>query len=298
MAELLPGLLGALVGLVLGCTGAGGGALAVPALIVLLGWPASQAVPTSLLAVGMAALAASVGARRSASHSAAAAHAGPDPAVQARLVPDQRRGVLLLALPGLLGASAALRMHPYLPAWLPLSLLGMLALWLAWRAWWPQAAHGAAAPRAGTRPGSQASPRWPLLAAIGLVCGTAGGLLGIGGGFLLVPALQRWGAQADPRAAMTLSLRVIAIISLAGWAGALPGSLLLPDGGFGFVGATLLGLLAGRRLSARWSGRTLQRTFTALLLGITVFACFAPPVRGADGLSLPPRPEPTEGARP
>ena len=52
---LLASMLGLLMGLVMGLTGAGGGILAVPALVLGLGLTMTQAMPVSLLAVGAAA---------------------------------------------------------------------------------------------------------------------------------------------------------------------------------------------------------------------------------------------------
>lgn len=52
---MMAALLGGLVGLVLGLTGAGGGVLAVPALVMGLGWSLPEAAPVALLAVGAAA---------------------------------------------------------------------------------------------------------------------------------------------------------------------------------------------------------------------------------------------------
>ncbi|NNG63019.1 TSUP family transporter, partial [Pseudomonas fragi] len=48
-------VLGVLVGLLLGLTGAGGGILAIPALTLGLGWSLLEATPVALLAVGIAA---------------------------------------------------------------------------------------------------------------------------------------------------------------------------------------------------------------------------------------------------
>lgn len=57
--------LGVFVGAVLGLTGAGGGILAVPALVVGLGWSLQQAAPVALIAVaGGAAVGAAEGFRR------------------------------------------------------------------------------------------------------------------------------------------------------------------------------------------------------------------------------------------
>lgn len=52
---LLASVLGVLMGLVMGLTGAGGGILGVPALVLGLGLTMTQAAPVSLLAVGAAA---------------------------------------------------------------------------------------------------------------------------------------------------------------------------------------------------------------------------------------------------
>ncbi|MFJ1017246.1 TSUP family transporter, partial [Bordetella bronchiseptica] len=49
------GFLGILIGLTLGLTGAGGGILAVPALVLGLGMDMPQAAPVALMAVGLAA---------------------------------------------------------------------------------------------------------------------------------------------------------------------------------------------------------------------------------------------------
>lgn len=58
-------ILGSLVGAVLGLTGAGGGILAVPALVVGMGLPMQQATPVALIAVaGSAAIGALEGFRQ------------------------------------------------------------------------------------------------------------------------------------------------------------------------------------------------------------------------------------------
>ena len=54
---MLAALLGSLVGIVLGLTGAGGSIFAVPLLVFGLGWSLAQATPVALLAVFAAAAA-------------------------------------------------------------------------------------------------------------------------------------------------------------------------------------------------------------------------------------------------
>ena len=64
---LLAAMLGSLVGLVLGLTGAGGGILAVPLLVFGLNLPMNMAAPVGLIAVGLAAgIGAALGLREAA----------------------------------------------------------------------------------------------------------------------------------------------------------------------------------------------------------------------------------------
>ena len=56
IALLLILLIGAMVGLIMGLTGAGGGMLAVPALVYSQAWTMQQAMPVALLAVSLGAL--------------------------------------------------------------------------------------------------------------------------------------------------------------------------------------------------------------------------------------------------
>lgn len=242
---LASGLLGALVGLVLGLTGAGGGALAVPILIGPLEWPVAQAAPVALLAVGCAAaLGSAAPLRRGEVH---------------------RQSVAWLALSGLLGGPLALRAAAHVSRQAIAFGFLAVALWLTWRAWKPSAGDPVRPPTGPARP--------PVLVAIGLSSGLVGGFLGIGGGFVLVPALARWGGCASWQQAITTSLAVIAIVSLATWASSLPASLSLPAGGIWFVAAAAAGLFAGRLWSARWPAGFAQRAFTALLLAASLAAC-------------------------
>lgn len=175
--------LGAIVGLVLALTGAGGGILAVPLLVFGMQLPVSQAAPVSLIAVGLtSALSAALGLRQGIMRYRAAALIGvagmllaPVGMHCAAVVPD---GPLTIAF-GLLLAFVALRM-----------IRG-------------------SAKRAGASAGTRAKPppcdldpgsgrlAWTLpcgraLAATGAVSGLLSGLLGVGGGFVIVPSLSHF----------------------------------------------------------------------------------------------------------
>ncbi|MFD7729810.1 TSUP family transporter, partial [Kitasatospora phosalacinea] len=115
-------------------------------------------------------------------------------------------------------------------------------------------------------------PRMPVparraaLAGAGL--GAATGVLGVGGGFLAVPALVSF--LAFPMAeAIGTSLLVITLNSLAALLPRLGATAEIPWSTVGpFAAAAVLGAWDGKRLAAKLSGRTLQRLFAGALLAV------------------------------
>ena len=251
---LAPPLLGAIVGLVMALTGAGGGILAVPMLIFGLHLSVQQAAPVALIAVGAAATINTVlGLREGIVRYRAAALIG---------------GLAMLMAP--LGVALAHQL-PARP--LMLGFAGVL-LFSAWRMVGPHAAGSHAAAQAATRPChlNPASGRllWTrpcslVLAGTGLVSGLLTGLLGVGGGFVIVPTLTRY-TDLDLRNITATSLAVIALASVGGVLGAighggLNWSLALP-----FGAAAIAALLVGRRLATRLSPQLLRRGFASVAM--------------------------------
>ena len=250
-AAPISALLGLLVGLILALTGAGGGILAVPALVFGTGIGVAQAGPIGLLAVGIAAsLGAILGLR----------------AGQVRY-----RAALLIAAAGMLLAPVGLWAARLADArWLGL-LFALVLLYVAAKTWRqagvPATARTAASPAClrGEPSGRFVWTR-PCARALGLSGAMAGflsGLLGVGGGFVMVPALQRH-TDLPLKSAVATSLATIALISATGvapaaaqggidWAAAAP-----------FAGGALAGMLGGRSLAARVAGSALQKGFAAL----------------------------------
>lgn len=238
--------LGAAIGMVMGLTGAGGGVLALPLLLFGLRLPLLQAAPVALLAVGLAAsLGAAIGLRQ-------------------RIV--RYRAAALIAAGGVLMAPLGVWLAQRLPH---RPLLGGFALLLAYIAWrmLRRPAHPAA-------PVAQVSCRvnpdnqrliWTLpcaraLAGTGLMAGLLSGLLGVGGGFVIVPALRRH-TDLQLRSIQVTSLAVIALVSLSGvvaaaWHQPVRWSVALP-----FAGGAILALLAGQRLAERLDAKRLQQVF-------------------------------------
>ncbi|MBN4665331.1 sulfite exporter TauE/SafE family protein [Pandoraea nosoerga] len=262
LASVFPAaaLLGAGVGLVLGLTGAGGGIFAVPALVFGLGWGVPQAGPVALLAVG------------------ASAAVGSAQGLRAGLV--RYRAAMLMAGIGVCVAPLGTWMAHRLPERWLVGLFAIAMLIVAARMY--RASRGARARASTTGPsGAAAAPppcrldpatgrlHWTrrvagTLGTIGAVSGFASGLLGVGGGFVIVPALRRF-SDITVHGVVATSLFVIALISAgtvanAWWHGMHPG-----EQGWTFVVGAVAGMVLGRALAPRLAAARLQQVFSALM---------------------------------
>ncbi|MER6621315.1 sulfite exporter TauE/SafE family protein [Streptomyces sp. NPDC000931] len=232
---------GAVVGLALGALGGGGSVLAVPALIYLLGFTPAAATTASLVIVTVTSLTA-LYAHARAGHvrwKAGAAFAA------AGLLPAALAGAAAARLP-----QAALTLA--FAAVAALAALKML-----------RPADPAAARSGGVRPGRAAGT--------GAGLGALTGLLGVGGGFLAVPALVTVLAF-EMQAAVGTSLLVITANSLASLATRSGAAVSLDWAVVGpFIATAVLGAWDGKRLAAKVSGPRLQRVFAVLLLAVAAF---------------------------
>jgi uncharacterized protein len=242
--------LGALVGLTLALTGAGGGILAVPLLVFSLHLGLAESAPVGLLAVGLAsAVGAALGLR------------------EGRV---RYRAAMVIGGAGMLLAPFGVWLAQRVPNG-PLTLV--FALVLGWSAWGMYQRSRAAQMTRLAQPPCVRNPCtgrfiWTrpcsmVMASTGMVSGMLSGLLGVGGGFVIVPALTRYSDLAADSVVST-SLAVIALVSVSGVASAtLHGSMPWPVAWPFAVGA-MVALLAARRVAGRFSGPTLQRCFAAL----------------------------------
>jgi uncharacterized membrane protein YfcA len=107
------------------------------------------------------------------------------------------------------------------------------------------------------------------LAALGAVTGAVSGLLGVGGGFLIVPAFKQL-TDVQMRGIVATSLMVISLLSLIGVAGALHAGVRIEPVGWVFIAASIVGMLAGRRLCSVIPARALQVGFASLCVVVAV----------------------------
>jgi uncharacterized membrane protein YfcA len=116
----------------------------------------------------------------------------------------------------------------------------------------------------------EAHPARPLaVLGAGLGVGALTGFLGVGGGFLIVPALTLL-AGLSMHTAVGTSLLVIALNAAAGLAGHLRQGGIPPGLTAAFIGASLLGAFVGGRLSARVKPAPLRRAFAVFVILIGV----------------------------
>ncbi|MEU6474112.1 sulfite exporter TauE/SafE family protein [Streptomyces massasporeus] len=238
-ALILALVAGAVVGLALGALGGGGSVLAVPALIYLLGFTPAAATTAALIIVTATSL------------TALYAHA--------RAGNVRWKAGALFAAAGLLpaaaaGAAAARLPEPVLTA--AFAAVAALAAISMLRSGRPAAGPGAD----GVRPARAAGT--------GAGLGALTGLLGVGGGFLAVPALVTVLAY-EMQAAVGTSLLVISANSLASLTtrGATTAGIDWAVTG-PFTGAAILGAWDGKRLAAKVTGGLLRRAFAVALLAV------------------------------
>ncbi len=248
-------LLGVLVGAILGLTGAGGGILAVPALVAGLGWTMQAAAPVALIAVaGSAALGAAEGLRKG-------------------LV--RYRAALVMVLTGVPLTSLGVTVAHSLSQRCLLATFGLVLLIVATRLILrARSGNGECAredhalahmdPASGRLRWSSATAA--LFACIGAFTGFMTGLLGVGGGFIIVPLLRRF-TDITMHGIVATSLMVIALVGSGGIYAAVSHGVSLPVQETAlFSVATAMGMLAGRRGAALVSERQIQRGFAVLLV--------------------------------
>jgi uncharacterized membrane protein YfcA len=260
---LLASFFGVVMGLVLGLTGAGGGILAVPALVLGLGWSMTEAAPVALFAVGSA---AAVGAIDGLRHG---------------LV--RYRAALLIALLGAVFSPMGIYLAHQLSEKILMMLFSLLMVLVAARMLrreTPQAGpsdHGAASWGQKNCMLDRETGRlaWTArctatLSALGAVTGLVSGLLGVGGGFLIVPAFKQL-TDVQMRGIVATSLMVISLISLIGVVGAFHAGVSIDRVGAVFIAASVVGMVLGRRVSTKVPARALQVGFAGVCLGVAVF---------------------------
>ncbi|WP_340681393.1 sulfite exporter TauE/SafE family protein [Amycolatopsis coloradensis] len=255
---ILAAAFGLVIGAALGLLGAGGSILAIPALVYGVGLPLSAAIPTSLLVVTVSAAGGLVGRWRS------------------KVI--RWPVALVFATAGVPAAFAGTALGKLLPdRWLLVAFAVLMAV-VAVRM------LTAASERDGACRTGAGGVNWrscvPKALAVGAVVGVLTGLFGVGGGFVIVPALTMLLGLTAPEAVAT-SLVVIVLTALGGLAAHATTMPDLPyDIAAVFAAVALLASLLAGKVGDRLPERTVRRTFAYVILvvaaGVAAAAVFAP----------------------
>jgi uncharacterized membrane protein YfcA len=246
-AEVVEGLgFGALIGLALGSLGAGGSILTIPILVYAMGAPVQTATGTSLAIVGLNAFAGALMHLR-----------------RRRAMPRVGLGVGASGLAGALGGAwLNHQIRGEVTLILFACLMVLVALGLLRR--YPAVAMGPVSVDQYTL------ARWARIAAVGLGVGVLTGFFGVGGGFLIVPALVLILGLPMSHAVGT-SLVAIALNALWGLLAHLSfGGVDVPLTAVFVVGG-MLGLVLGGRLASRMPEYQLRLSFAVVVLATAAY---------------------------
>ncbi len=260
MAALLlwPGAVA--IGLSLGLLGSGGSILTVPVLVYLVGQEEKVAIAGSLAIVGLIAL------------------VGALPYARERLI--DWRSVWLFGLPGMLGTYAGAWSSVLVTGTVQLAVFAVVMLLAAGLMLRPL-----------ELPGSERAlrPTWRITLD-GLLVGALTGFVGVGGGFLIVPALVLLGGLTM-HAAVATSLVIIALKSSVGFMKYVD---VLDAGGMSLdvevivlvAACGIAGSYAGSLLARRLETGVLQRAFGVFLIvmGAWILLTSVPSLVSGSGL--------------
>lgn len=241
---ILLALLGAaLIGITLGLLGSGGSILTVPILVYLLGKDGKIAITESLAIVG------------------GIAAFGVIPHARKGLV--QWKTAALFGLPGMLGASLGAVVGGKMHDAAQLILFAIVMLTTAWFMFKKSAKNAVQAE-------AKAEPSVWLVMLEGLAVGVMTGIVGVGGGFLIVPSLVLFAGLSIHHAVATSLVVIVANSWMAFFryqGGMVEDGLSIDWATIGmFIGVGAVGTFVGKAVGGRINQRSLKRIFAVFLL--------------------------------
>lgn len=236
-----------IIGVTLGLLGSGGSILTVPVLVYLVGQDPKVAMAGSLMIVALISLFA----------------AWP----YARQKTIDWRMVAWFGLPGLIGAAGGAWLAHFIDAMVQMLIFAALMLSAAYLMFKPMDLSHPPKVRANTK-----------IVADGLGVGALTGLVGVGGGFLIIPALVLLGGLSM-RLAVGTSLVIIVMKSLVGFVvylDVLAAQDLAVDWAI-IIKFSLLGILGGwlgHKISDKFDQQKLRQFFAVFLVLMSLFILY------------------------
>ena len=249
---------GAITGIVLGLFGSGGSIIAMPALMYLLNVEAKSAIAMSM---GIVAVTATI--------------SGWD---------NWRRGnvdvrvAAMFGLFGVIGTYGGARLGVYTPVIVQLTLFALVMYAAAWKMLQKKKFTQAQAVQLALAGGTTVADaeieiikaHMGQIALHGVGVGVLTGLVGVGGGFLIVPALVLLSGM-PMKTAIGTSLVIVAAKSYSGFAGYI-GAVPVDWAMMGaFTLLTVAGSFAGTRIAHRFSHEKLKESFAIFLIIVATY---------------------------
>jgi uncharacterized membrane protein YfcA len=244
-------LLAALMGLSLGLLGGGGSILAVPIFKYVVGFGAKEAIASSLAVVGLTSLFGAISHWRSGN--------------------VNLRVALVFGAVAMAGTYLGARLAVFFSGAAQLAVFAVVMLLVAYFMFRENGPDPAEERADGSSSGKRMS--YALIAVEGLAVGVLTGLVGVGGGFLIVPALVVLG-KVPMKVAVGTSLLVIAMTSASGLAGYL-GQVEVRWGYLAmFTAVAVAGGQGGTHLVRYVPQTALKKAFAAFLVVMGIFILY------------------------
>lgn len=246
-------LAGLATGLVLGIFGSGGSIVTTPALLYLLHVHPESAIAMSL---GIVAITATVAA-----------------AQQYRRGNLNLKVLVVFGLFGIVGTYAGARLGVITPVMIQLGIFALVMYAAAWRMLRPARPVRQSVGAAAVEEALPTEIRYNHVAVHGVAVGVLTGLVGVGGGFLIVPALVLLSGLGMKQAIGT-SLAIVAVKSYAGFLG-YAGDVAIDYALMGvFTAVAITGSFVGTWLFMRFSGAALKNGFAVFLLLVASYILY------------------------
>ncbi|MEA5619543.1 sulfite exporter TauE/SafE family protein [Cronbergia sp. UHCC 0137] len=249
MTWIVGHLLAALIGVSLGLIGGGGSVLALPILVYVMGVPPKSAIAMTLVIVGTVSV------------------LGLIPHWQAKNV--SFKTAFIFGSATMLGAflGAKIATLPVITASVQMTLFAVMMLLAAVFMIYRSSQSVAADENLAFYPQPVCKYCWLWLMTEGLGVGVLTGLVGVGGGFAIVPALVLLG-KVPMKKAIGTSLLIIILNSITGFLGYLGKVPLDWNLMLSFIIAASLGTIPGAYFAQFVPARKLQKTFGYFLLAV------------------------------
>jgi len=245
---------GLVTGMLLGIFGSGGSIITMPALLYLLDVEPKSAIAMSL---GIVAITATITALQH------WRHGNVDLKITA-----------VFGLFGVAGTYAGALVGVVTPVVIQLSVFALVMYAAAWKMIKPSPQHKSVGAAAADCPDGHCDDlQYGHIALHGIAVGVLTGIVGVGGGFLIVPALVLLSGLSMKRAVGT-SLSIVSLKSFAGFAG-YAGSVAIDYQLMGlFTAIAVVGSVAGSQLGHRLPADLLKKGFGGFLLLVASYILF------------------------